>query len=887
MSSSDKTVRPFFPREEGERSEVKSELGELEGVKGELALLREFLRRTEADRFIRERQSAIDEHEQERTLLRMQQTLSQLAADLGAVREVTNKLAPQTTGGTGGLHRLSSTVRAARRNLFPRSVVFRAKPLHDVKALQDEGYNWLALARDPAFELVSTHGRFPYGWAKITFTFRSEDKKPARARLYLDGGKGFHESESVLLPRSRDGKVEALVLIPEGTRALRFDPTNRSGRFHLGEIRIHELGRYEAAVAMALPYARKAKEHPQWIAEALGNAVQLFSTGGIDEVSRRLREKALAGLDNSVDYADWIDAYDTLDDADRKAIQARIEALPLKPRMSVVMPVYNPPAKFLRRALDTVRSQIYQNWELCIADDASPNPEIATILGEYAQRDARIKYVIRKENGHISAASNTALQLATGELVVLMDHDDEIPEHALYFVLEEHNAHPEAGVIFSDEDKIDEAGARRDPYFKSDWNPDLFYSHNLISHLGVYKTSLVKEVGGFREGYEGSQDYDLALRITEKLPAEGIRHISRVLYHWRAIAGSTARGPDQKNYAEIAARRALQSHFDRIGSKAKIQPGPSGGLHRAVYPQPATPPLVSIIIPTRDGVLLLRRCIDSIVARTTYPNIEILVVDNGSVDRQTLAYLRQLQDHGTARVISYPGAFNYSAINNTAAETARGELLAFLNNDLEVINPDWLSEMVSHAVRPEIGAVGAKLYFPDDTIQHAGIIVGMGAHRVAGTPHRGAPRTALGPFGKAKLLQSIAAVTAACMVVRKKTFELVGGFNEEDFAVAFNDIDLCLRIGEAGLRILWTPYAELYHFESSSRGPEDTPEKRARFDREVEAMHARHHPVLSADPYYNPNLSLESDDFALAWPPRLRQPWRLEPDPMLSSAKRW
>ena len=848
---------------------------QLDAVREELAGLRELLRRLEADRFARERDQAMEDKDRERALSRLQQTLGDVTAQLGALRHSTDVLAHTGRADTrGGLRRLRDSLRAARRSVLTRTCTFELRPMHDVKPQKDGDYNWLATGLDPALHMLPAGGRFPTGWARIHFEFHAEDGKPASARLYVDTGGGFNESGSIHLPRGRDGVVEMMIRLPDEVRGIRFDPTNRSGRFRLGPVTIAELGKYQAALDVVLPYAREVVAEPRRLRGALGKTLQVFRSDGVAGLKRKLREKALGERPGSHDYDNWIESYDTLDDTARAGIRARLAALPLRPLMSVVMPVYNPPIEYLRRAIETVRAQLYEHWELCIADDCSPNPEVGEVLRELAKEDARIKVVFREKNGHISAASNSALALASGELVVLMDHDDELPEHALYWVLEEHNAHPDAGIIFSDEDKLDEQGRRFDPYFKSDWNPDLFYSHNLISHLGVYKTELIRQVGGFRVGLEGSQDYDLALRIIEKLQDVQIRHIPRVLYHWRAILGSTARSPDQKDYAEVAARRAIQDHFERVGSAAKIEPGPSGGLHRARYPLPAKPPLVSIIIPTRDGLRLLRRTVDSILAKTTYPSFELLIVDNDSKDRQTLAYLRQLEEHGTARVIAYPGAFHYSAINNVAARQAQGELLAFLNNDLEVISPEWLGEMVSHAVRPEVGAVGAKLYFPDDTIQHAGILLGLGAHGVAGTPHRGVHRTSLGHFGKAKLLQDLSAVTAACLVLRRSTFEAVGGFDEQEFAVAFNDVDLCLRIGEQGLRILWTPHAELYHYESSSRGPEDTPEKKERFAREVEAMKRRHGERLCADPYYNPNMTLDSDDYALSWPPRLTEPWR-------------
>ena len=574
--------------------------------------------------------------------------------------------------------------------------------------------------------------------------------------------------------------------------------------------------------------------------------------------------RASAGAGSDEQYAAWLAAYDGADPSGSTTV---VEALAHKPLISIVMPVYNTPDKWLRRCIESVRAQSYPHWQLCIADDASPDPSVRRTLEELSRSDDRINVVFREENGHISRTSNSALELARGEFTALLDHDDELHPDALLEVAKAVNGHPEWEVIYSDEDKIDEAGRRFDPYFKSDWNYDLFLSHNCISHLGVYRTSLMRDVGGFRCGFEGSQDWDLALRCIEKLDPARIGHIPRVLYHWRAIPGSTALAPGEKNYAHLAAVKSIQAHLDRIGRHARVEPlAEFPGNYRVVNVLEREP-LVSLVIPTRDQVGLLRQCVDSILRETAYRNYEIIIIDNQSSEAATLAYLKKVVADERVRVIAYDAPFNYSAINNLAAENATGEILALVNNDIEVISSGWLTEMVSQAMRPDIGAVGAMLYFPDDTIQHAGVLLGFNG--IAVNMYGSKPRGWLGQLLRAQLIQNYSAVTAACLVVRKDVFEEVDGFDER-LGVAYNDVDFCLRLREKGYRNLWTPYAELYHHESASRGAEDTPEKRARFEAEVEYMYERWGDLIGDDPAYNPNLATYGDFNDFAFPPRGR-----------------
>lgn len=627
------------------------------------------------------------------------------------------------------------------------------------------------------------------------------------------------------------------------------------------------------------PFARNAGFTADYELPAGWEGETRFEVLTADGQWRRFATRHTLVMANSAEslrhhYREWVQRYDTLSLADTINHRARLESLTpeQRPLISVLMPVFNPPEIWLRRAIESVRDQYYPNWELCIADDASTAPHVAPLLQDFAARDGRIKVVSRTVNGHISAASNSALALATGEFCGLLDHDDELAPHALAEIVYALTENPAAEFLYTDEDKIDEGGYRSDPYFKPDWNPDLLRGQNYTCHFSVFRTTRLQEIGGFREGREGSQDWDLTLRATRVLDDHQVHHVPKVLYHWRAIPGSTALVIDQKDdYPFQAAERALRDDLADRGVSAELLP--VAGRHwRIKYDLPTPAPRVSLIIPTRNGYELLRTCIDSLRSRTRYENYEIIVVDHQSDDPTVLKYFTQLETEGV-QVMRYRGEFNFSAINNFAAAHATGSYLAFLNNDLETISPDGLAEMVAQAARPEIGAVGAMLYYPNDTVQHAGVILGIGGLNgtpsVAGHAFKDAPRGSEGQRNRLRLVQNYSAVTAACLVVRKAIFEQVGGFDEKHLAVAFNDIDFCLRVRQAGYRNLWTPFAEFYHHESASRGVEDSPDKLDRFAAEIAIMRERWGALLDRDPAYNPNLTAEFEDFSLAVPPRV------------------
>ena len=566
-----------------------------------------------------------------------------------------------------------------------------------------------------------------------------------------------------------------------------------------------------------------------------------------------------ADPDQRNDYLKWIRTYEA------RLAPAAVHGA--GPKLSVLMAVYNSEPTHLRAAIDSVLDQTFGNWELCIADDASTNPEIAPILNGYAARDSRIKLVFRSENGHISRATNSALELATGDYFGLLDHDDLLTPTALSHVAEAIAAHPEADLFYSDEDKIDASGDRCEPYFKPDFNYELLLAQNMISHFGVYRTSRVRALGGFRVGLEGAQDYDLAFRVLEASGAERIKHIPYVLYHWRAVAGSTALSLDEKSYASLAGRQVVEQHLQRTGAKAEVGFADRRlGHYRVRYTLSDPAALVSIIIPTRDKVDLLKSCIDSIFLRSTYKRFEIIIVDNGSVLPETKAYFAKIKSE-TVKIVEEDAPFNFSSLNNIGVRGATGKYICLLNNDIEILTPNWLEEMISFAQRPDVGCVGSRLWYPDHTLQHAGVILGIGS--VAGHAHKHLDDQATGYFGRAVHHQSYSAVTGACLLTAKSKFDEVGGMTEA-LAVAFNDVDLCLKMVAAGYRNVWTPYAEMVHHESVSRGAEITIEQQNRFRTEIDYMLQTWEGRLQNDPAYNPNLTLEHEDYSLAWPPRLK-----------------
>jgi GT2 family glycosyltransferase len=554
-------------------------------------------------------------------------------------------------------------------------------------------------------------------------------------------------------------------------------------------------------------------------------------------------------------YALWRYHHDVSPYA-RREMEAIVARLRDVPRFSLIMPVCDPPLAYLHEAIASVRAQIYPHWELCIADDASADPDVRAYLTEIAG-DSRIKLNLRPARGGIAAATNAALTAAAGDYVAFLDHDDMLAPHALYrFAIAACDERPD--VIYSDEDKIrDDPAERYDPYFKPDWSPETLLSKMYVGHLLAIRTSLALDAGGMRSAFDGSQDYDLLLRVTER--TNRVAHVPDVLYHWRAHAGSAASAPDAKPFAVDAAAAALRDALERRREPGRVEliDGRSG-RYRVRFAR-ARDDAVTIIIPTRDKAPVLARALESIFDRSSYANFDVLVVDNGSTEPATRALLSAWCEREPQRfgVLSDPRPFNFSALINGAVRATLAPVVVLLNNDTEVVTPDWLEAMLEYAQRPAIGAVGALLLYPDGRVQHAGVVLGIGG--LAGHIFKRFPSEAGGYYDALKTVTNYSAVTAACLMIRREAFEAAGGF-DESLPIAWNDVDFCLRLRAAGYRNVYLPHARLVHHESVTRGRDTTPERRRRTALEVARLRSRWRIDSVPDPYYNPALTLVRED---------------------------
>ena len=622
----------------------------------------------------------------------------------------------------------------------------------------------------------------------------------------------------------------------------------------------------------SVAYKRMQKIRDLMNMETVHVAMDFWKENGLRALILKSKHK-IQGLDNDYDYGEW---YELTKPSKEELERQRNTHFDYEPRLSIVIPVYKTPERYLQEMLDSIVNQTYSKWEVCIADGSPRGESRERLIKRYADRDTRFKYVILGENKGISGNTNAAMDMAQGDFLVLADHDDTLTPDALFECVKAMNEDPLYDVIYSDEDKLDMDGqALFDPHFKPDFNPDLLTSVNYICHLFVVNRNLVEAIGGFRQEFDGAQDYDFIFRCTEQ--ARKVHHIPKVLYHWRCHMNSTASNPESKMYAFEAGARAIKAHYDRMGIAVdSVEKGVDYGIYHTRFHLDEEP-LVSVIIPNKDHRADLDLCLTSLLDKGTYRNLEVIVVENNSTEPETFDYYEELQEkRKNVRVVTWKRKFNFSAINNYGVTFAHGEYLLFLNNDVEVIEPDVIREMLGYARRDDVGIVGARLLYQDDTIQHAGVVIGFGG--IAGHTFIGLHQAENSYFHRAMCAQDYSAVTAACMMSKRSLFDQVGGFREE-LAVAFNDIDYCLKIRSLGKKVVYNPYALLYHYESKSRGLEDTPEKVERFNREV-ARFIGYWPeiVINGDPYYNPNLTLRKSNFALRdlLKEKIGEPYNLE-----------
>lgn len=585
-----------------------------------------------------------------------------------------------------------------------------------------------------------------------------------------------------------------------------------------------------------------------------GNAVRYLERNGMSATVRKIQTKL--GKKEASSYEQWRAHYEPKPE---EIEQQRKTEFGYTPLFSIVVPLYKTNEQFLKEMIGSIECQTYANWELCLAD-GSADGSLTKLLEQYATANSKIKYVSLTENKGISGNTNEALALAKGDYIVLVDHDDIVPPEALFEFAKALNEDETIDVLYSDEDKVSMNGKKYfEPHFKSDYNPDLLCSMNYICHLFTVRRSLQQQIGMFRSEYDGAQDYDFIFRCCEA--AQNIRHIPKILYHWRCHMESTAANPESKLYAFEAGRKAIEAHYQRMEIPAHVEHAQFYGMYHTVYDWKEEP-LISIIIPNKDHIDDLEKCMNSIYEKSNYHNFEFVIVENNSTEQETFGFYEKMKrEHEDVKVLYYKGEFNYSKINNFGVSEAAGDYLLLLNNDTEIINADCLAEMLHYCMREDVGIVGARLYYADDTIQHAGAVIGFGG--MAGHTFIGKSRYDIGYFGRIVCAQDYSAVTAACLMTKRSVYEAVGGLDEK-YQVAFNDIDYCLKVRKLGKLVVYNPYAELYHYESKSRGLEDTPEKVERFSGEVERLVTNWPEYFEkGDPYYNKNLTLDNSDFSL------------------------
>lgn len=742
--------------------------------------------------------------------------------------------------------------------MLPRKLVAVAlEPACDIQVLNHEKGYYKSTGNAPWFHMELDPAPDKGGWYYLEASLvRNSGNR--RATIYAEVSGKPSDAIDVPIPTNLRGSVREVFYLPRNAHNLRWMPTAAEGFFSQSALLIHKITFLES---FCRRYYRvlfdlwRFRKYPTALHEGLNFRKGLWS---LQEAYLRT---AMVRIKRTIDvsYSSFLEFHESSSKSQRKKIIREIGALPRHPLFTIVISLRNPKPELLLKTLDSVVMQFYANWELLLAVDRSIDAEAANLIKQYPTKDTRIKIVWQEMEADDAARLNDLLRGANGEYVATVRQHDVLQPRALFCAAVECINHPESQLIYSDADHVDESGERIDPVFKPDWNPDLILSQNYFSDLGIFRRDLITELGGYRTGYDGAEEFDLLLRSLAKVSELQIRHLPEILYSRHTTTRTVREKEHPGQHAHLSGLHALQEYLAPTGALAESGPAPC--MYRVRHPLPAKLPLVSLIIPTRDQVGILRKCVDSILQKTDYTNWELLIVNNQSAEAETFAYFQEIQRDPRITVLNFDAPFNYSALNNFAVQFSKGEILGLINNDIEVISPGWLSEMVSHAIRPEIGAVGAKLLYEDGMVQHAGVILGIGG--IAGHAHKYIKGDAPGYCFRANLVQNFSAVTGACLVVKKQIYDEVAGLNQEDLAIAFNDVDFCLKVREAGYRNIFTPHALLYHHESLSRGHDDTPEKQHVFQREAAYMKKRWRNQLAHDPAYNPNLTLEFENFSL------------------------
>jgi len=741
--------------------------------------------------------------------------------------------------------------------LLPRKrVAVRLTPQANVAEIDEMAGEYKAMSEEPSFhiEIEPLFAKGGWFYLEAALVRHTGDRE---ASLFGRGGDNEGSAFEIPIPSNLRGTVREVFYLPGPVVSLSWAPMRATGFFSQSQLLIHRISAVES-------FLRRSQRVVLALLSLRGSRVEarhgLTLQGAATNMQRAYLHTARLQIQRyrGHDYAEFIARHDAIKPSELEAMTTSIQEAGAQPLVSLLMQVHDTQTVFFTEMLGSIQSQSYRHWELVLNIDESASDECRKVLEAARREDSRIVVVRAHDRACKEVGLNALLQRITGDFFAVLGQHDLLPKHALLCISSAIQSQSNVVVVYADNDCMDADGLRHAPHFKPDWNPDYFTSFDYMANLRLWHTETVRRLGGFRLGLDGAECYDLTLRCIASCGQQKILHVPRVLYHQRDIitADKGALGSLHEPRVGDAGLRALSDHFS-LG--AIVEAGAMPGIYRVRHPVPSPAPLVSIIIPTRDKVDILKACVESVQNNTDYTAWEVLIVDNGSLELQTLAWFEEAQDDARIRVISYPGPFNYSAINNFAVRHAKGEVIVLLNNDIEVISRDWLAEMVSHVLRPEIGAVGAKLLYPNDMVQHAGVVLGIGG--VAGHVHRYLGGTEPGYYFRAIATQNYSVVTAACLAIRKAEYEQVGGLDADNLKVAFNDVDLCLKLLQAGYRNVFTPHALLYHHESLSRGHDDTPEKKAIFEHEFGYMKTSWGKI--ADPAYNPNLSLEFEDFSL------------------------